>query len=48
MDRLWPIAAHEYRRHVLRRGFLIPLLSVPILLVIAIHASKQAAISETV
>ncbi|MBN1641773.1 MAG: ABC transporter permease [Anaerolineae bacterium] len=36
MDRLWTIATHEYRRHVLRRGFLIPLLIVPALVAIAI------------
>ncbi len=32
MSRLWLIAKHEYRQHVLNRGFLAAILSVPLLL----------------
>lgn len=32
MNKFWRIAWHEYSRHVMRRRFLLPLLSVPLLL----------------
>ncbi len=32
MSKLWRVAAHEYRNHVLNSGFLVAILSVPLLL----------------
>jgi ABC-type Na+ efflux pump permease subunit len=32
MNKLWRIVLHEYRRNVLKRGFILALLSVPIML----------------
>jgi ABC-2 type transport system permease protein len=34
MSKLWLIARYEYRRHVLRKGFLLGLLSVPLLITV--------------
>jgi ABC-2 type transport system permease protein len=36
MAKLWAIAGYEYRRHVLKRGFLLPLLIVPLLVAIVV------------
>jgi len=39
MQKLWAIAEYEYKRHVLKRGFLLPLLSVPLLVAIVVGVS---------
>jgi ABC-2 type transport system permease protein len=36
MSKFWLIASHEYTRHVLRRRFLLPLLSVPLMIILMI------------
>jgi ABC-2 type transport system permease protein len=36
MSKLWLVAQHEYRRHVLKRSFLVIALSVPVLIAAAI------------
>jgi ABC-2 type transport system permease protein len=36
MSKLWLVAQHEYRRHVLKRSFLVITLSVPVLIAAAI------------
>jgi ABC-2 type transport system permease protein len=36
MSKLWLVAQHEYRRHVLKRSFLVITLSVPVLIAVVI------------
>ncbi len=35
MSKLWRVARNEYRRHVFRKGFLVALLSLPLLIAVA-------------
>lgn len=44
MSKLWNVIAYEYRRHVLRKRFLIALLSVPIWVVTMLAVSILAVI----
>jgi ABC-2 type transport system permease protein len=42
MSRLWLVAKHEYRNHVLDRGFVLGILSVPLFLVLIIGMGTMA------
>jgi len=46
MSKLWRIAAHEYRRHVVRKRFIWALLSVPVLLALMVGISALAVRME--
>jgi ABC-2 type transport system permease protein len=36
MSKVWLVAIHEYRRHVLNKGFLFAILSVPLLIIVTV------------
>jgi ABC-2 type transport system permease protein len=42
MSRLWLVARHEYRNHVLNKGFVLGILSVPLFLVLIIGMGAMA------
>jgi ABC-2 type transport system permease protein len=46
MNKLWLVARHEYRRHVLRKGFILLLLSVPAAIALSIGLGAYAESRE--
>lgn len=46
MSKLWLVARHEYRRHVLKKGFILAVLSLPLLVVLILGIGTFAELSE--
>jgi ABC-2 type transport system permease protein len=46
MSKFWYVALNEYKRHVLRKGFILAILSVPFIISISIGAGYMAELFE--
>ena len=46
MHKLWYVAINEYKRHVLRKGFILAVLSVPLILFVSIGAGYMVDVFE--